>query len=107
MKVTGSGEVAGKHPGAEADSWVISAPSEVDRGSWPRAHVTRSHASRRRRAAVVLRDGVNQRDGVLWSQGDGLLGSNGEGKEEGACCVTERQPWLWWASSSIARGRQG
>ena len=45
MKVTGSGEVAGKHPGAEADSWVISAPSEVDRGSWPRAHVTRSYAS--------------------------------------------------------------
>ena len=107
MKVTGSGEVAGKHPGAEADSWVISAPSEVDRGSWPRAHVTRSHASQWRCAAEVLHDGVSQRDDVLWSQGDGLLGSDREGKEEGACCATERQPWLRQASSSIARGRQG
>ena len=65
MKVTGSGEVAGKHPGAEADSWVISAPSEVDRGSWSPAHTTRSHACRRRRAAEVLRDRVSQRDDVL------------------------------------------
>jgi hypothetical protein len=47
MKVTSSGEVAGKHPGAEADSWVISAPSKVDRVSWPCVHTTRSHASRR------------------------------------------------------------
>ena len=107
MKVTGSGEVVGKHAGAEADSWVISAPLEVDRGSWPRVHATRSHASRWRRAAEVLRDGVSKRDDVLWSQGDGLLGSDGEGKEEGACCATERQPWLRQASSSIARGRQG
>ena len=58
MKVTGSGEVAGKHPGAEVDSWVISAPSEVARGSWWRAHATRSHASQRHRATEVLHDGL-------------------------------------------------
>ena len=106
MKVTGNGEVAGKHPGAKAYSWVISAPSEVGRGSWPRAHAPRSHASQWRCAAEVLHDGVSQRDDVLWSQGDGLLGSDREGKEEGACYATERQPWLRRASSSIARGRQ-
>jgi hypothetical protein len=55
MKVTGSGEVAGKHLGAEADSWVISAPSKVDRVSWPCAHATQSHASRRRPFGSAVR----------------------------------------------------
>jgi len=58
------------------------------------------------RAAQVLRDRVAQRDGVPWSQGDGLLGLDGEEKE-GARCATERQPWLQRASSSIAKGREG